>query len=366
MKQSAKVFLKTIIILFMLGLGAYYIFLTYIRPPVVDYSGMSSKVDQAIDQVLISLGASNDNIIKVFKEEKKLDQATWIQTTKEIRIAETVDLSEAGKALQKAIESQGARSITLTVNAESNTLSLKAGVKNIILEILVLRHKVSLPKYRAAILIDDLGYDLQVVTRLLALQEPLTFAILPGERYSKVIADKVTKAGYEVILHQPMEPLDYPKNDPGKRAILIKMTSAAVKAMLLKNIGEVPFVSGVNNHMGSKVTENEPKMREVMGLLKEHSLFFVDSRTSTKSVAYKIAKKIGLRAAYNQVFLDNENNLEYIKKQLDLVAKIAVKNGRVVAIGHCERKETLLALQEKLPEFKKMGIEIVPVSQLVE
>ncbi len=355
-----------IIILFMLGLGVYYIFLTYIHPPAVDYSEMSSKVDQAIDQVLVSLGASNDNIMKVFKEEKKIDQTTWIQTTKEIRIAETIDLSEAGKALQKAIEAQGARVITLTVNAAANTLSLKAGVKNIILEILVLRRQASLPKYRAAILIDDLGYDLQVAIQLIALQEPLTFAILPGERYSKIIAEKVTKTGYEVLLHQPMEPLDYPKNNPGKRAILINMTSAQVKAMLLKNISDIPFVVGVNNHMGSKVTENEPKMQEVMDILKEHNLFFVDSRTSNKSVAYKTAKKMGLRAAYNQVFLDNENNLEYIKKQLDLAAKIAMKNGRVVAIGHCERKETLLALQEKLPEFKKMGIIIVPVSQLVE
>ena len=366
MKKKAKAFLRSLIILSILGLGVYYVYLTYIRPPVLDYSGMSSKVDQAIDQVLVSFGASNDNIIKVFKEEKKLDQASWNQTTKELKIAEAVDLNAVGKALQKAIEAQGARVITLTINAEANTLSLKAGVKNIILEILILRRKPSLFKYRAAILIDDLGYESQVVTQLLALQEPLTFAILPGERYSKVIAEKVTKAGYEVILHQPMEPMDYPKNDPGKRAILMRMASAEVKAMLLKNISDIPFVAGVNNHMGSKVTENEAKMQEVMGVLKGQKLFFIDSRTSSKSVAYKVAKKIGLRAAYNQVFIDNENDLEYIKKQLDLVAKIAMKNRRIVAIGHCERKATLLALQEKLPEFRKLGIAIVPVSQLVE
>lgn len=354
------------IILFMLGLGAYYLFLTYIRPPVVDYSRMSSKVDQAIDQVLVSLGAGNDNIIKVFKEEKKLDQATWIQTTKEIRIAETIDLSEAGKALQKAIEAQGARVITLTVNAEESTLSLKAGVKNIILEILVLRRKAAAPKYRAAILIDDLGYDLQVVTQLLALQEPLTFAILPGERYSKVIAEKVTNAGYEVILHQPMEPLDYPKINVGKRAILMKMDKQQLREMLEKNIRDVPYINGINNHMGSRVTEDAEKTQEIMNILKEHRLFFVDSKTSPKSIAYKTAKKTGIKTAYNQVFLDNQDDLEYIKKQLDKVAEIAFKNKKVIAIGHCERKETLLALQEKLPEFKKLGIEIVPVSQLVE
>lgn len=366
MKQKAKAFLRTLIILSVIGLGAYYLYLTYINPPVVDYDGISNKVDQAVDQVLVSYGASNLNIIKVFREEKKLDQATWIQTTKEIRLAETIDLNEAGKALKKAIEAQGARVISLTVNPAEDTLNLKAGVKNIILEILVLHRKTAAPKYRAAILIDDLGYNLQVATQLIALQEPLTFAILPGERYTKAIAEQVTKAGFEVILHQPMEPLDYPKDNPGKRAILMKMTAAEVKAMLLKNIGDVPYADGVNNHMGSKVTENELKMQEIMGILKEQKLLFVDSRTSSKSVAYKTAKKTGVKATYNQIFIDNENNLEYIKKQLDLVAKIAMKNGRVVAIGHCERKETILALQEKLPEFKKLGIAIVPVSQLVE
>ncbi|MDD5258588.1 MAG: divergent polysaccharide deacetylase family protein [bacterium] len=366
MKKKAKAFLRALIILSILGLGVYYVYLTYINPPVVDYDGISNKVDQAIDQVLVSYGASNLNIIKVFKEEKELGKITWIQTTKEIRLAETIDLKEAGKALEEVIEDQGARVISLTLDPAESILNLKAGVKNIVMEILVLRRKSAAPKYRAAIIIDDLGYDLKVATQLMSLHEPLTFAVLPGERYSKAIAEQVTKAGYEVFLHQPMEPLGYPKDNPGKRAILLTMTATEVKAMLLKNISDVPFANGVNNHMGSKLTENGPKMQEIMNILKEQKLLFVDSRTSAKSVAYQTAKKIGLKTAYNQVFLDNENDLDYIKKQLDLVAKIAMKNGQVVAIGHCQRKETILALQEKLPEFRKLGIAIVPVSQLVE
>ena len=366
MKKKAKALLRALIILSIIGLGIYYLYLTYVNPPVMDYDGISNKVDQAIDQVLVSYGASNLNIIKVFREEKKLNQATWVQTTKEIRLAETIDLNEAGTALKKAIEAQGAKVISLTVNPVDNTLSLKAGVKNIVLEILVLRRKAAGPKYRAAIIIDDLGYDRQVVSQLMALQEALTFAVLPGERYSKIIAEQVTRAGFEVILHQPMEPLGYPKINVGKRAILMAMDKQQIREMLEKNILDVPYINGVNNHMGSRITEDTEKTQEIMNILKEHNLFFVDSQTSPKSVAYKTAKKTGLKAAYNQVFLDNQDDLGYIKKQLDQVAELSLKNKKVVAIGHGTRKEILAALQEKLPEFRKKGITIVPVSQLVE
>ncbi len=366
MKKAAKSFLRALIVLSILGLGAYYVYLTYINPPTVDYDGISNKVDQAINQVLVSYGASNLNIIKVFKEEKKLAKITWIQTTKEIRLAETIDLKEAGKALKKAVEDQGARVISLTLDPAGNMLNLKAGIKNIVLEILILRRQSAAPKYRAAIIIDDLGYSRQAVSRLLALQAPLTFAIMPGERYSKIIAEQVTKAGYEVILHQPMEPMDYPRINMGKRAILMKMGKQQIREMLEKNIRDVPYINGVNNHMGSRLTEDAEKMQEIMNILKEHHLFFVDSKTSQKSVAYQTAKKTGIKSAYNQVFLDNQDDLGYIKKQLDTLAALAIKNKKAIAIGHGERKEILAALQEKLPEFKKLGIAIVPVSQLVE
>lgn len=366
MKKKAKAFLKSLIILSVLGLGVYYVYLTYINPPVVDYDRISNKVDQAIDQVLVSYGASNLNIIKVFKEEKALAKITWIQTTKEIRLAETIDLSEAGKALKKAIEDEGARVILMTLNSAENTLILKAGIKNVVLEILILRRKSAAPKYRAAIIIDDLGYERKVVGPLLALQEQLTFAIMPGERYSKIIAEQVAKAGCEVILHQPMEPVGYPGINVGKRAILMKMDAQQIRQMLEKNISDVPYLNGVNNHMGSRLTEDAGKMQEVISILKKHHLFFIDSKTSTKSLAYQTAKKAGIKSASNQVFLDNHDDLEYIKKQLDIVAALAVKNKKVIAIGHCTRKEILTALREKLPEFKKIGIAIVPVSQLVE
>jgi uncharacterized protein len=366
MSQNGRKFITRVVFLFVLGLAAYYFYLTYVNPPVLDYTSMGNKLDQALDQVLVSRGIANKDIVKVYREEKKLNSLTWIQTTKSIRLSRDVELQQLAGDLAKAVTANGARVLSLVVAEDGNALTLKAGIRDIILESLFLKRKELLKKYRAAIVIDDLGYDKKVAQELIALKEPLTFSILPGERYSREIANLVTQAGYEVLLHQPMEPLDYPKDNPGKRAILMNMSPQQVRAMMVKNISDVPYVDGVNNHMGSRVTEDETKMGEVLAVVKEHKLFFVDSRTSTKSVAYKTARKMGVRASYNMVFLDNENNVDYVKKQLDKAVAIALKNGKVVAIGHCERKETLAALREKLPEFLKLGIEIVPVSQLVE
>ena len=366
MSQKSRKFIFRVVFLFVLGLAAYYFYLTYVNPPVLDYTAMGNKLDQALDQVLVSRGITNKDIIKVYREEKKFNNLVWIETTKSIRLTRDVELKQLAGDLNKAVNENGAKVISLVVAEDGKALTLKAGVRKIILESLFLKQKELVKKYRAAIIIDDLGYDKKVAQELISLKVPLTFSILPGEHYTREIANLVTQAGYEVLLHQPMEPLDYPKDTPGKRAIMMNMNPQQVKAMLIKNIGDVPYADGINNHMGSKVTEDETKMSEILAVVKEHHLFFVDSRTSMKSVAYKTARKMGVKTSYNMVFLDNENNQDYIKKQLDKAAEIALKTGKVVAIGHCERKETLASLREKLPEFLKLGIEIVPVSQLVE
>lgn len=367
MAQKRGSFVSRLIILFIMGIAAYYFYLTYINPPAVDYGTIANKLDQAINQVLVSQGIGTSDIVKNLHEEKKDKNVKWIQTTKEIHLTKVIDLKELGSVLRKIIEDNGVTVVSYDLSEDKNSLSIKAGVKNVILERLFIRlEKAAVSKYRAAIIIDDVGYDRKIVQSLLELNEPLTFAIMPAERYSRQIDEDISKAGQEIILHQPMEPLGYPKVDPGKRAILVKMNRQQIKDMLRKNFTEVAHMVGVNNHMGSRATENEAVMREILNVLKERSFFFVDSRTSTKSLAYKMAKKMGLRAGYNQVFLDNEDNQQYMEKQLDQAAEIARKNGRVIAIGHAERKHILAALRKKLPEYKKLGIEIVPVSQIVE
>ncbi len=218
---------------------------------------------------------------------------------------------------------------------------------------------------RIAILIDDLGGDLQIARRLLRIDAPLTLAILPGLRYSHLIAEEARLAQRDVLLHLPMEPHGYPQRDPGYGALFSTMSTEEIATVVRKNLTLLPQVVGVNNHMGSKLTENSGAMEAVLQVVKEHHLFFVDSKTTPHSVAYQTAKRLGIKSAYRHVFLDNEQQGEAIHQQILKLAEIARRNGGAIGIGH-PYPITVQSLEATLPQLKNDGFTIVPVSQLLK
>ncbi|MBU1487712.1 divergent polysaccharide deacetylase family protein [bacterium] len=224
-------------------------------------------------------------------------------------------------------------------------------------------------KARIAIIIDDFGQNFgEREKALLRLGYPLTFSILPKLPYSERIAKEAHSKGLDVMLHLPMEPHGYPGpgKNPGKGAIFTNMSSLEIVRGLKESISSIPYLSGINNHMGSKATEDERVMSVILDEAEKNNLFFVDSATSQNSVAHYLAVKKGLRTGERQVFLDNEDDKEYIKGQLRLLAKEAEKDGYAIAIGHVQRKWTSVALAEMLPLMKKEGIKVVPVSEVVD
>lgn len=361
-----KKFLGYLIILGIAGLAIYYFYLTYIHPPQRDYTAQANRLDQEVDQFLVSRKIDNTRIIKIYREEKTEQEFSWIHTRKEIRLPPGESFKSLETGLRQVAAKQRLRVINIWKSPDSAWLEMKIGIQNVVLETIIFRRAAEQRKYHAAIIIDDFGYNASAVEKFFGLRQRFTFAILPGERSSKTIAEKVSRAGYEVLLHQPMEPHGYLEINVGKRAILLGMSAEEIRIMLEMNLQDVPHAVGVNNHMGSRVTEEREPMEHVFKYLKECGLFYVDSYTSVKSVAYPAAKTMGIPTARNQVFLDEQDSLEHIKKQLDKVAALALKHGRVIAIGHAERRFVIPALEEKLPEFKEKGIEIVPVSELVE
>ncbi len=130
---------------------------------------------------------------------------------------------------------------------------------------------------RVAIVIDDLGLSLRAAQTLLGIPQPLTFAVLPKLTHSREIAEAAAAAGRDVLLHLPMEPLDYPAKDPGPGALLKSMTSEAMAEVLKEDLAAVPNAVGVNNHMGSRLTEDEEVIRLILTMLKERRLSFLDS-----------------------------------------------------------------------------------------
>jgi len=216
---------------------------------------------------------------------------------------------------------------------------------------------------RIAIVIDDLGNSPGPAEKLAALREPVTLAIIPFAPFAQAAQRAATRAGKEIILHMPMQPQDYPQQEPGTGALLLKMSPAEIGHALIAALQEVPEAVCINNHMGSAFTDNPAAMAELMRVLKSRGLCFLDSRTSPHSAGLDQALEFGVPHAKRDVFLDNDRTPFAIRRRLLELTRLASTHGSAIGIGH-PYPETIEVLQETLPRLKNLGYQIVPLSEL--
>ncbi|KYZ77236.1 hypothetical protein AXX12_03640 [Anaerosporomusa subterranea] len=219
-------------------------------------------------------------------------------------------------------------------------------------------------KAEMAIIIDDFGYSAEPIQSFVAIKQPLTFSVLPHRPFSNESAANALSAGHQVMLHLPMEPLA-PANVREPVVISAAMNDKQIRETVLKALASVPGAVGVNNHQGSKATADNKVMRAVMAAISPNNLFFVDSRTTSESVAAAIAKQSRIRTAENDLFIDNNPDVGAIKAQIRQAIKTALKQNEMIIIGHA-RPTTAIALREMLPEIEASGIRLVFASQLVK
>jgi polysaccharide deacetylase 2 family uncharacterized protein YibQ len=216
-----------------------------------------------------------------------------------------------------------------------------------------------------AILIDDMGTSVREIQELTAIGVPLTFSVIPGLKESREVAETANRKGYEVMLHIPMEPQDYPRRRLEGNGLLLAYDDDEIENRMAGYLRVVPHAVGANNHMGSRYTEDRDRMHSVLGILKQKRMFFVDSMTTPKSVGLSVSRELGERAtARTAPFLDNTQDVAAIKAQLETLAKLAVKRGSAIGICH-PHPATIKALAEELPLLKSRGIRFVYVSRLV-
>ncbi len=266
------------------------------------------------------------------------------------------------------------------------------------------------PRPTVALVIDDWGNNTSPPTKaLLGLDIPLTMSILPGRPFSRRFSLEATElilppepvpgarsaAGRdeasvlrrdqgcpvevvvgrrekaipvrrrEVILHLPMEPQDYPENDPGPGAVMVGMDRDQIDAVLDRDLRGLPLVAGLNNHMGSAATSDAATMHSLMQVLRERGLFFLDSMTTARSVAYEEARKAGVPALRSRLFLDyDQESPERITTRLEELAAAAGRGGFAVGIGHPHPATTDVLVRE-IPRLKRAGIRFVTVSELM-
>ena len=215
-----------------------------------------------------------------------------------------------------------------------------------------------------AIIIDAVGYNRKIATRFADLNRNITFSVLPNSPHKRSIAIKAHRKGLEIMLHLPMEPFEYPKVNPGPGALLVSMTPNELKTQLRKDIAAIPFVKGVNNHMGSRMTSLSSKMYQIFTILKEEDLFFIDSKTAPQSLCKPSARLLQIPFAERNIFLDHFQTPEAVNRQINALLRRALKNGRAIGIGH-PHKVTFEVLKERLPEIKSK-VKIVHASKLVK
>ena len=216
-------------------------------------------------------------------------------------------------------------------------------------------------KGRIAIVIDDWGYTKNNLEIIRQIKQPLTCAVLPNLKNTPEVVKDLHNFGFEIILHLPMQPKEVKRLE--KDTISVSMNQGQIRKIITKDLANLVFAKGVSNHMGSRVTQDTKTSTMVMQEIKKRNLYFLDSFVTAKSVCAPIAKKIGLRFAKRDVFLDNQGNQEYIKNQISELKKIANLKGIAIGIGH-DRKNTLLVLKEVLPKLAKEGYKFVFVSEI--
>ncbi len=218
---------------------------------------------------------------------------------------------------------------------------------------------------RIAIIIDDMGMNTTIAKQFVQLSFPLTFSIFPYAPHALEVAKLFHEAGQQIMLHVPMEPHGYPDVDPGPGALLGRMNDQQLLSRFRKELSAIPGIVGINNHMGSRLTENQHIMALFMNCLHDKPLFFIDSRTTAGTVAFDEAIKAGISAGQRDVFLDNIKDEQYILAQLRKLIAIARIKKTAVGIGH-PYPETVAALRRVGQLTQESRVSIVPVSKLIE
>ncbi len=215
---------------------------------------------------------------------------------------------------------------------------------------------------RMVIVIDDLGNNLDQGLAALALPGPVTYAFLPHTAHSHYLVEKAHQQGKEIMLHAPMASIQHLKLGPG--ALTADLSEVEFKKKLNDNLNAVAFAVGMNNHMGSSLTQQSLPMQWVMDIVQQRGMFFLDSRTTAKSVAWDIAKQRGIPVLQRDVFLDHEQSQAFLQKQFIRAVRIARKHGSAIVIGH-PYPVTTSFLQEAIPALDEAGIQLVSASALL-
>lgn len=335
------------------------------------------KIDQALYQALTKSGIPEKDIRFVKLTRKKDNGREWHHAFIEVKPPAGFKVKKLTKELKAIVgklpvhprprliinQKDGATQISVLFNGlETHDLSVMLPEKAAELKPVIAKNGKPLPK--VAIIIDDMGQDISAAQCFLQFEGPLAFSILPFLDHTKKVADLVGSSGRVVMLHMPMEPAHWPEVDPGRGAVYVNMDREQIMTNFREAILAVPEAKGVNNHMGSRFSEDPVRMAWIMEEIGAQGLYFVDSRTSARTQGYKQAKKLGVLSAERSVFLDNIQEAEAITIQLRRLVAHARQNGQAIAIGHPYRVTCNVLKQQY--NYLNANVQLVKITDLLQ
>ncbi|GIW46990.1 MAG: hypothetical protein KatS3mg078_0867 [Deltaproteobacteria bacterium] len=350
-------------------------------PPTSSIDGLINQVDKNISGALFNLGVSLKDV-KVTREKRKDGELVWEFKLIRVKLTQIVKEEQIKSEFKRFLSDFY---ITKEFKKNSAFLIVNVSVYDIPTHTIkfdfegkrpyssnaidsVFQQKDNRIKPQVAIIVDDLGLEKEPVDRIIGISKKLSLAVLPYLPYSRYTAEVAHKRGVDVLLHLPMEPKEssgYMGVDAGDGVLLVGLSKQEILSKLYRNLESVPYIKGVNNHMGSKFTENGELMEVVLREIKARGLFFIDSRTSPNTTGYQLARKLKVKTAQRDLFLDDpRRDEEYVRDQIRKLILISKEKGYAIGICH-PYPATIKVLSESIHDIEK-EVNVVPVSKLVE
>ena len=367
MKKLRRIWIVALILAVIVGIEGLIVFYDIVRPNPENFKLATMELDVPAREVKVEPFVFEDNSIKNMLADLDNLKSQMTDSLLKTIIRQSEENAEAAQkepqpqnAEDKAVENTAAESAARSaVQSEKKTEKVSADQQP-----RQLSQAAAGGPVMVAVVIDDMGVSVPHTRDILSLEKPITASFLTYGAANRKQVKEAKEKGFEVMLHVPMMP--HAKADLAPVTLSPDMQEDEIKndfeQMLdrYKGLG----MKGINNHMGSLFTEDEKSLGYVMQIQKDRNLFFLDSKTTAKSVGAKVAAEYGVPYIARDVFLDNENDYNYIMKQLRQTEKIAHMRGYAVAIGH-PRTQTYLALRDWMKELPERKIRLVRLGDLV-
>jgi uncharacterized protein len=331
--------------------------------PHLDCSTRLADLPTQIEQATALLQQSGLPLPTPVEETQGAERLRYVHRRYDLTLPSAATVDELKQRLRPLTEHDPCVSVDATGDATG--AQVRIGIDDVLTHTLNVRWVVPTPlPVRVAIIVDDLGDDLLVAHELTTLNVPITLGIMPFRPFSRQVAELAHLFHLEVILHLPMETNS--GQDFGDSHLLkANATEDDVYPFLDDALASVPYAVGANNPVGSRFTGDSTRMGWVLGWLKLHQLFLVDSVTTADSAVNNVAAGLGIKVARRSLFLDASVEESAVRAQLDALLQAAREHGFAIGIAH-PHAVTVEALRTTLPQWRAAGINVVPVSALVQ